>query len=447
MTELAGRKVVVVGLGASGRAAALALLAQGAHVTVVDDADGPELRARAHELVGAGAAVEVGGHHGALHAHDLAVVSPGVPPFAPVLEHLRSAGTEMWSEIELAYRMADCSFLAVTGTNGKTTVTSLLAAMLRAGGIPSIAAGNIGHPLSTAVADVPPHGAVAVEASSFQLASIRTFRPRVAVVLNVAEDHTDWHGSMEAYAAAKARIFENQTGSDVAVLNADDAVTASLAARAPARVVWFSATTPRPGGYCADSGHLVRDGEPFIARDAVGLGGLHGLEDALAATAAAAEFGVPAAAIERALRDFRPGPHRMEVVGVVDGVTYIDDSKATNPHACLAALRGSRNVVLIAGGRSKGIDLSVLHEGAPSLRGVVALGEARDEIAEVFRGTLPVQKVSEMSAAVDAARAMAVAGGSVLLSPACASLDMYGSYAERGADFARCVAELAREAS
>ncbi len=442
MSSLPGKRVVVVGLGRSGDAAARALLTEGARVRVTDAGSSPELAARADEVRRAGAEVELGGHDlGRLDA-DLAVVSPGIPPTAPVIAALRREGVTIWSEVELAYRLARCDFLAVTGTNGKTTVTSLLAAMLAEAGVPSVAAGNIGLPLVEAVAAIPPRGAVAVEVSSFQLAAIERFRPRVAVLLNIAEDHTDWHGSPKAYAAAKARIVVNQQSNDVFVPNHDDPVVMQIAAQTRARVAPFSGSRAPPGGAGIDGDDLVWRGDAFAGVADIPLAGRAGREDAVAAAAAALEYGLEPGTVRRALKAFRPLPHRLETVAEIDGITYIDDSKATNPHATLAAVRGLRDVVLILGGRAKGIDLRPLAAAVPRAVAVVALGEAKDEIARIFEGVVPVATVENMEQAVAEARHRARRGGSVLLSPGCASLDMYDGYAARGDDFARCVRAL-----
>ena len=443
MSSFGEQRCLVVGLGVSGAAAARALLERGAEVSVTEASPTPAIEERAGALAAAGARVETGGHTlGALEA-DLAVVSPGVPPDSDVMRALRAAGISVIGEVELAWRLARCAFLAVTGTNGKTTTTALLARMLEAGGVPSLAAGNIGVPLVEAVTRVPPSGAIAVELSSFQLETIESFRPRVSVILNVAEDHTDWHGSFEAYARAKARIVSNQGSDDVCVANHDDAVATDIAQRARARFVPFSARADVAGGADVRGDRLCWLGEAFMDRTEVLLPGHAGLEDALAAAAAALSYGVGADAVARAIRSFRPLEHRMEVVAEIDGVTYIDDSKATNPHATLGALRGLDEVVLIAGGRSKGIDLSPLRSAIPALRAVVAFGESSDDVARLFEDAVPVTRAYSMEEAVARAQEMATPGGSVLLSPGCASLDMYESYAARGAHFARAVRGLA----
>jgi len=440
--SLAGQRVLVVGLGVSGFAAATRLLELDAKVKVTEAGTSPQIEQRAERLTALGAIVETGGHDLEALDGDLAVVSPGIPPTTPVIRALAEQRVEIWSEIELAYRLARCEFLAVTGTNGKTTTTSLLAAMLVEGGVESAAAGNIGDPLVDAVTRVGPEGAIAVEASSFQLWATHLFRPRVAVILNIAEDHTDWHGSVENYAAAKARIVMNQRSGDVLVANVEDERVAAIASTAPSRVVPFSRTAGPAAGIGVVDGTIVWRGHTLIDVAELSLPGAAGLEDSLAAAAAALGYGVAPKAVARSLRSFRPLRHRLQVIAEADGVTYIDDSKATNPHATLTAVRGLANVVLIAGGRSKGMDLSPLAATVPPVTAVVALGEAADEIERVFERLVPVDRAPDMSVAVRLAHARSVAGGSVLLSPACASLDMYESYAERGDDFARAVRAL-----
>lgn len=411
-------------------------------MTVTESSSSDAIEERAEQLRAAGARVDIGGH--ALEGIDarLAVVSPGIPPTAPIVKRLVESGVEIVSEVELAFRIARCDFLAVTGTNGKTTTTSLLAAILEEAGVPTRAAGNIGYPLIDAVNEVGEGGALAVEVSSFQLAATQTFRPRVAVLLNVAEDHTDWHGSFDDYAAAKARIVANQAPEDFFLPNHEDPVAMKIASTARSRVVPFSAVSMPPDGIGVSEGSVYYEGDHIFDVDDLPLPGAAGVEDSAAAAGAALCYGIDARAVRRALRAFRPLPHRLEVVARAGGVTYIDDSKATNPHATLSAVRGLESVVLIAGGRSKGIDLSPLAASVPPVTSVVAIGEARDEVHEVFSSRVPVDLCESMDDAVGRAIARSVPGGSVLLSPGCASLDMYESYAARGEDFARAVGEL-----
>lgn len=445
MLDVSGLRVLVVGLGISGYSTARGLLARHAKVRVTESADSEPLRERAEALRAEGAEVELGGHDLGAIAADLAVVSPGIPPAAAILTALRRAGVDIISDVELAYRVATCDFLAVTGTNGKTTTTTLLARMLEAADIPSVAAGNIGLPLLDAIDQVPSGGAIALEVSSFQLAATHTFRPRAACILNIAVDHLDWHPTVADYAASKARITANQTSEDALIVNLDDPVVMSIAATSAARISGFSVRTPPHQGIGVREGMIVWRGRELIAAADVPLTGLAGLADALAAAGTALEFGLEREPVVRAIRAFRPLRHRLEVVAEAGGVRYVDDSKATNPHATLAAVAGARDVVLIAGGRSKGIDLAPLRGTVPAVVAVVALGEAADEVERVFEGLVPVDRASSMAEAVRLAAARSVPSGSVLLSPGCASLDMYGNYAERGDDFTSAVRDLVAE--
>lgn len=442
MSGIDAGSVVVVGLGTSGFAAARCLLGRIDDVRVTEAREDGLMRERAAWLRSRGAEVELGGHDLARRRADLAILSPGIPPSAPVVRALEEKDVRIWSEVELAFRLASCRFLAVTGTNGKTTTTSLLAAILNESGMRAEAAGNIGTPLVDVVTDMPPDGAVVVEVSSFQLATIETFRPSVAVLLNIAEDHTDWHGTSAAYAAAKARITENQGAEDIFLPNADDARAMEIASRTRARVRPFSAErVPEEGG--GRRGDVIEWlGHEVMRVDDIPLPGAAGLEDAVAAAGAALAFGADPRAVARAVKAFRPLRHRLEVVAEVDGVTYIDDSKATNPHATLTAVKGLKDVVLIAGGRSKSMDLGALRDAVPPVVAVVAIGEAASEVEAVFAGSVPVVHADSMEAAVAFGRAHAIHGGSVLLSPGCASLDMYRDYAERGEDFVRAVRKL-----
>lgn len=440
--DVAGKRILVVGLGVSGMAAARAVKALGADVRVSEGGSSPDLAERAAALRQLGVEVELGGHRLAEQDADLAIVSPGIPPSAPVIGTLERRAIEWFGEVELAYRLASCDLLAVTGTNGKTTTTALLASILGEGGIPSEAAGNIGFPAIEAISAVGPGGAIALEVSSFQLATTVEFRPHVAVILNIAEDHTDWHGSTEAYAEAKGRIVANQTAGDFVVVNVDDDRAVGMAARAAARTAGFSGSRRVDGGVGVDGEWLMWEGERLLALEDIPLPGAAGIADAAAAAAAALCYGVEIRAVVRGIKSFRPLAHRLEVVAEAGGITFIDDSKATNPHATRAAVRGLHDVVLVAGGRSKGIDLSVLSETVPPVIAVVAIGEARADIESVFGDLVVVERAGSMEDAVRLAAKHAVPGGSVLLSPACASLDMYESYAQRGERFAEAVREL-----
>jgi UDP-N-acetylmuramoylalanine--D-glutamate ligase len=443
-------RVLVVGLAATGGAVVDYTRAAGHDVTVLEDhPDGAAYRDRAAAAAAAGArVVEVPDAADAAawaRAADLVVPSPGVRPQHPALVAADAAGVPVRSEIDLAAarlraRPDAPKLVAVTGTNGKTTVTTLIDAMLRRAGIASTAAGNIGRPLLEAVGD--PVGVVVAEVSSFQLARVSdAFAPEVAVLLNVAEDHLDWHGSTEAYAQAKAQLFAHQGVDATLVVNADDPVAAALAAGAPGRVVWFSTGPPPPGGYGVVDAQLVGPDGPVGPRP--GPGAPHDVANALAAAAVAQRLGADPDAIAAVLDEFAGLAHRVQLVGEIDGVRFYDDSKATNPHATASALAGFEHVVLIAGGRNKALALGGLRAHAARLRAVVAIGEAAAEIEATFAGLVPVTAARSMRQAVRDASARAQPGDVVLLSPACASFDWYESYAARGDDFAREVEVLA----
>jgi UDP-N-acetylmuramoylalanine--D-glutamate ligase len=441
-------RVLVVGLAATGGAVVAYTRAAGHDVTVLEDHPEREgFAARAAAAVAAGAEVierpDAAEAAARAVAADLVVPSPGVRPAHPALAAADTAGVPVRSEIDLAAarlraRVDAPRLVAVTGTNGKTTVTTLIDAMLRRAGIGS--AGKIGRPLLEAAGD--PVAVIVAEVSSFQLELVTdAFAPDVAVLLNVAEDHLDWHGSTAAYARAKARIFAHQHAEATLVVNADDPVASRLAADAPGHVVWFSTGAPPAGGYGVLDGML--SGPRGAVAPRPDSAAPHDVANALAAAAAAQTLGVDVAVIAAVLADFGGLAHRVQLVEEIGGVRFYDDSKATNPHATASALGGFDHVVLIAGGRNKALDLRSLRVHAPRLRLVVAIGEAADEVEAAFRGVVPVEHAASMRDAVRTAAAHAEPGDAVLLSPACASLDWYDSYAARGDDFAREVALLA----
>ncbi len=430
---------LVVGLGRSGVAVARHLHERGARVLALDDAPGDEARAQASRLgIDLVEAPDVGALATLVSGADVVVPSPGVPLAHPVFELAASLGVPVRGEVELAFRWTELPLVAVTGTNGKTTVTALIAEMLTASEVRAVAGGNIGLPLSDAVRrDVE---VVVAEVSSFQLWCTDTFRPKVGVWLNVAQDHLDWHGHVDSYAEAKARIWAYQKKGDLAVANADDAVVARYAAAAPARVETFGLA--RPADWRVADATLVGPPGEILPVSELRRALPHDVANALAASAAALGAGGTLAGVRAALRQFDNLPHRMALVADVDGIRWYDDSKATNPHAVLAALSAFDSAVLIAGGRNKGLDLSLLGGGGETVRAVVAMGEAAAEVEAAFAGRRPVTVVEAMDEAVAAAAAVARPGDAVVLSPGCASFDRYGSYAERGDDFARCVHRL-----
>jgi UDP-N-acetylmuramoylalanine--D-glutamate ligase len=452
-------RVLVVGLAVTGAAVVRHRVALGDDVVVLDDQPGSEAwEARAAEARAQGVEVvraPTPQHAAALAAGvDLVVPSPGVPERHPSLTAARRHDIPVRSEIDLAGEIAAGAgrpaIVAVTGTNGKTTVTTLTAEILEAAGASVLAAGNIGRPLIDAVhEDVD---VVVAEVSSFQLAFTEHFAPRAAALLNLGADHLDWHRTFDAYASAKANVFLRQGADDVLVFNADDPVVSGLAAEAPGRRVPFSIVDGAAhGARIVDtvSGRVLvaADGEEIVAVDALTRQRPVDLANALAAATLALEVGADHDAMRRALVGFAGLPHRMELVAEHDGVCWIDDSKATNVHAAIAAARGLDGVVLLAGGRNKGIDLGELRVLAPQLRAVVAIGDAATEVEDAFAGLVTVVTAGSMRAAVRSASELARSGDTVLLSPGCASFDWYSSYAARGDDFAaevRALAEVQR---
>jgi UDP-N-acetylmuramoylalanine--D-glutamate ligase len=440
---------LVVGFGVTGRAVARALVGSGASVAIVDDAPSGAAQAAAQSL---GLELVAGADRDTLTKlvgdADVVVPSPGVPVGHPVFALAASAGVPVISEIELAWRRLAARgvgapmLVAVTGTNGKTTVVTMVTAMLVASGRPAVAAGNIGLPLIDAVetdAEV-----VVAEVSSFQLQFTDGFRPAVSCWLNAAEDHLDWHPSMAHYLAAKARIWAFQGPGDIAVANRDDpTVRASVSSGGgpPAGVVrrWFSTTAA--ADFMVDRGQGVISGpEGEIASlRAMARTLPHDLANAVAAAAVAGAAGATRAGTGAALIAFEGLPHRVQLVAEAGGVRWFDDSKATTPASVLAAVAGFDSVVLIAGGRNKGLDLGVLAATAPPVHAVVAIGEAGPEVEAAFAGVVPVAPVATMAEAVAVAGRVAAPGDVVLLSPGCASFDWYRSYAERGNDFAALV--------
>ncbi|GEL20787.1 UDP-N-acetylmuramoyl-L-alanine--D-glutamate ligase [Pseudonocardia asaccharolytica] len=450
MSAFTGRRVLVAGAGISGVAAAEVLLAHGALVTVTDDDPA--------RLAGLPAGTEAA-TGGIPEGTALIVTSPGRRPGHPLVAQAAERGIELVGEPELAWRIGAAAaeppaWLVVTGTNGKTTTTGMLAAILQAAGLDAVACGNIGDPVISAVAEG--HRVLAVELSSFQLHWSPSVRPVAGCVLNVAQDHLDWHGGMDAYAAAKARAL---TG-DVAVAVVDDVAAAGLLAAAPApRRVEVTLGEPGPGQLGVAGGTLcdrafAEAPVPLVDADQVTPGGAPGLADALAAAALARAYGVGAEAVAAGLAGFRPGPHRAETVGTVGGVRYVDDSKATNPHAAdasLSAQEGSR-VVWIAGGLLKGASVAeLIARRAPALAGVVVIGIDRVEIVGALARHAPHVPVAEvgtgeddpMTTAVRRAAALARPGDVVLLAPAAASMDQFRDYAHRGDAFRAAVRALA----
>lgn len=441
--------MLLFGFGATNRAVAAALVARGHRVLLADDAPGDDARSAARALdLEVVEAPDSGTLRALVEAVDVVVPAPGLPDRHPVFALADAAGVPVRTEFDLAARWDRRPIVAITGTDGKTTVTTMVTAMLRAGGIACVDAGNNDLPLVAAIDDPAPQWFV-VEASSFRLGRTQGWTPRVATWLNLAPDHLDVHATHEDYEAAKARIWASQGPGDVAIGNLDDRVVARHLVQAPGHAVGFSIERD-DAAYRREGTALVGPRGAIVAVADLPRALPHDLSNALAAAASASAAGVHDDVIADTLRTFELLPHRVSLVATIDGVDYYDDSKATVPHATLAAVRGFESVVLIAGGRNKGLDLAPLAEAAPNLRAVVAIGEAAGEIADAFAPTStddsssppPVERASSMAAAVSTARRHARPGDTVLLSPACASFDWYRDYAARGDDFVACVTAL-----
>ena len=438
-----GQHVTVVGAARSGIAAALLLARRGADVTLTD-ANPESAGEAATQLLEAGVRLELGQQRReTFTSADLLVLSPGVPLDQPAIVDARAAGVRVIGEIELASRWLTGRIVAITGTKGKSTTTTLTGRMFAAGGLKAVVGGNIGTPLSSQVEVSTPETFHIVEVSSFQLETTDTFHPWIAVLLNVSSDHLDRHGSMEAYSAAKAKIFHNQTPDDWAVINADDPQTLALARAGRARQVLFSVD------------------KPLVPLSSIRLIGRHLVADVMAAATVAQIAGVPADAMMRAVESFTGLEHALEPVAVVNGVRFVNDSKATNVEAALRAIESfDSGLVVIMGGRFKSGDLSLLREPLRARNAkVVAIGEATSSIERALEGTVAVERAATLEAAVtrayEWASAERVPGRSegarpepvVLLAPACASFDMFRDYAERGQVFKKEVLRLVEEKS
>jgi UDP-N-acetylmuramoylalanine--D-glutamate ligase len=451
--ELAGKQVLVVGLARTGIATALFCAERGARVTATEARPETELAETAAKLRAAGVTLEIGGHRPETFARqDLIVPSPGVPLMMPALAAARAIGVPVWSEIELAWRFLRGRLICITGSNGKTTTTSLIGHILETARFPVQIAGNIGTPLISRVDLSSDSTFTVVEASSFQLESISAFRPDIGVLLNVTPDHLDRHGSIEAYGAAKARMFENQTAEDAAVINADDSIAPQYAPTGP-RVFWFSREKRVASGCYLRGDEIVFrcDGTEsvLLERKMIGLRGSHNIENVLAAAAAVRLAGVEPAAIAEGVRTFAGVEHRIEYVATISGVEYFNDSKATNVDATLKALDAFHgNVLVILGGKDKGSDYRILRTALRShARMALLIGSAADKIEADLAGVIPMERSETLARAVQAAAERAKPGDTVLLAPACASFDQFESYEHRGRLFKQLVHELEKAPS
>jgi len=448
--ELNGKRVLVVGLGKSGVASALFMKKQGARVTVSDTKSGDELRNEIPVLLDHGITVETGGHGDrTFQGQDLIVVSPGVPVDAPPLVQARSLGESVIGEIELAAQFLPGPIVAITGSNGKTTTTTLTGEIMTASGFPALVGGNIGTPAISLAERAKPGTVIVLEISSFQLETIQSFRPKVAVVLNVTPDHLDRHRTFEIYAAAKTRIFENQQSEDCAVLNADDPTCVAMSKKTRAQIYWFSRQNEVERGAWVREGNIVfRDGSgqrEIMQVSEVPLKGAHNLENVLAAVCASVLMGCAAEKIRQAVHDFKAVEHRLEFVASIGGVDYYNDSKATNVDATIKALESfPSNIHLILGGKDKGSDYTVLNDLLRQrVKRVYTIGAAAGKIESQIKGP-EVVHAETLENAIRQAHASAQAGDVVLLAPACASFDQFKSYEHRGRVFKEAVQGMAK---
>ena len=428
-------RALVVGLGVTGRAVARALVARGSAVTATDDRLGEQGAAIAAEL-GATWVDPPEDWPALVAAHDGVVPSPDIPERHPVFAAALATGVPIRSELDLAAAWDDRPVAIITGTNGKTTVTTLVTDMLTASGLRAEPAGNVEVPLVEAIDD-PTIDVFVVEASSFRLTFATGHHPVAATWLNFAPDHLDVHRTLDDYERAKAQIWANHAAGGIAVANADDPVVMRWAPTGE-RTQTYGIVQPADW-HVADGWLVGPGGLQLLAVDELIRDLPHDRSNALAAAATALAAGASLDGIRRALRAFRSLPHRVELVGEAGGVRWYDDSKATAPHATIAALSGFPSAVLIAGGRNKGLDLGELAQLAPSLRAVVAIGDAAGEVEAAFAGHVPTVTAGSMDEAVAQAAKLAEPGDAVVLSPSCASYDWYGSYVERGDDFQRAV--------
>ena len=447
--ELNGKRALVVGLGKSGVASALFMKAHGASVTVSDTKSGDELRNEIPVLLDHGITVETGGHgERTFRGQDLIVVSPGVPVDAPPLVQARSLGETVIGEVELAAQFLPGPIVAITGSNGKTTTTTLTGEILTASGFATLVGGNIGTPAISLAERAEPETVIVLEISSFQLETIQTFRPKVAVILNVTPDHLDRHRTFEVYAAAKARIFENQQPDDFAVLNADDPTCVTTAEKTRAQVFWFSRQKEvQQGAWLRDGNIVFRDSagqRDILQASEIPLKGAHNVENVLAAVCAAALMGCAPEKIRQAVRDFKAVEHRLEYVATINGVDYYNDSKATNVDATVKALESfPANVHLILGGKDKGSPYTVLNDLIrQSVKRIYTIGAAAAKIESQVQGA-EIVHAETLENAIRRAQSAAQSGDIVLLAPACASFDQFKSYEHRGKTFKEIVMSLA----
>jgi len=447
--DLANKRVLVVGLGKSGVASALFLKKHGARVTVSDAKPEDQLRSEIPLLLDHGITVETGGHGDrTFRGQDLIVVSPGVPVDAPHLVQARALGEPVIGEIELAAQFLPGPIVAITGSNGKTTTTTLVGEILGAGGLPTVVGGNIGTPAISLFERATANTWAVLEVSSFQLETVQTFRPRIAVILNITPDHLDRHRTFEAYAGAKARIFENQQSDDFAVLNEDDPACVNLAKRVNAQLFWFSRQKEVQRGAWLSGGRILfrdaaRQQEIMLVAD-IPLKGAHNVENALAGVCVGMLVGSSPERIREAIRNFKAVEHRLEFVARIRNVDYYNDSKATNVDATIKALESfPANIHLILGGKDKGSDYSVLNDLLRRrVKRVYTIGAAAAKIESQIKEAADIFHAETLEKAIRRAAQDAKPNDIVLLAPACASFDQFDSYEHRGKVFKDVVKSL-----
>lgn len=455
--DVRNKRVLVVGLGKSGVASAQFLAARGSRVTVSDTRSQNELKTQIPALLDRGIAVETGGHgERTFRDQDLIVVSPGVPSDLPQLSRVRAQGIPVIGEIELAARFLKGKIVAITGSNGKTTTTTLCGDLIASSSQRTLVGGNIGTPVILLVDDSTDDTINVVEVSSFQLETIETFLPYIAVVLNITPDHLDRHGTMEAYTAAKARVFENQTAADYSILNLDDAGSAALKSRTKARLCWFTRKQPligdQMGAFVRDGEIYWRDGkreEKIMPAAEIPLKGAHNLENVLAAIAVGRLSGCDPESIRNAVRKFEAVEHRLQHIATIGGVDYYNDSKATNVDATIKAIESfPGNIHLILGGKDKDSDYTQMnHLLRERVKRVYTIGAAGEKIRSHVQSAVEVLPCQTLENAVERAHDLAKPGDIVLLAPACSSFDQFENYEHRGRTFRALVERLASPAA
>ncbi|MFH1753125.1 MAG: UDP-N-acetylmuramoyl-L-alanine--D-glutamate ligase [Candidatus Omnitrophota bacterium] len=451
IAQFKGKNVTVVGLASSGLAAARLLKESEAVVKITDNGDSAELAKRASELEGMGVACEIGRHTEAfLEGTELFVVSPGVEDGSLPIKWAQERGIRIISEIELGYIFCKGRIIAISGTNGKSTVTSLIGEIFKKAGMPVYVCGNIGLPFTEIALKTKEGDVVVLEISSFQLERIDTFRPHIAILLNITEDHLDRYNEFSDYVDAKMRMFANQGEDDHAILNYDQTRLRNIAPTIRSKVLFFSKnrlSTGHDGAYVENEELVVRKDKRYVwlaSSDSLSLKGEHNLENSLASGLAALLMGAEPDCISGVLTSFKTLGHRFEFIGTVKGVRFIDDSKATNVDSVYKALQSSpRGIILIAGGKDKGGDYRILTNALrEKVKSLVLIGEAREKIAKVFSDVVPVNFASDMNDAVAKAFDKSKSGDTVMLSPMCSSFDMFKDYKERGDLFCKAVEAL-----